>query len=176
MDYIFTDLTRDVIFIYLDFQFSVDCVMLKVLNYISQTVPTITKNLIGYCHFYYQLGYGLIFYIYIYRRYRAKKTKNWRSFYGNSISNWAFFNLSVFNKFMFNRNFIIYLKIKIFKSTKLLLLSLATTGQTSEIFYKFKSILQFYSRYIILHAWTPLFKRSSYIYFVSFVKRFIKKK
>jgi len=44
--------------------------------YSTNALPYIIKTVIGYCHFYYQLGYGLVFYIYIYRRYRANKKSN----------------------------------------------------------------------------------------------------
>jgi len=146
------------------------------LDAVSTTTPYIVKYIIGYCHFYYQLGYGLIFYIYFFRRYKAKRANNWKSFYGNSILNWFLLNISIFNKFLFNRNFIVYTKntiVKAFQVSKFLLNQQITKNITLN---KISTTLVMLNRKYKLNNWTPLFKRSSYIWFTTFLKRFTKRK
>jgi hypothetical protein len=73
VDYIFTEIMIE--FINTPFKL-INIFFSALLSTLSITLPHIVKNFIGYCHFYYQLGYGLVFYIYLFRRYRAKKNKN----------------------------------------------------------------------------------------------------
>jgi hypothetical protein len=146
------------------------------LNALSVSLPYVIKYLIGYCHFYYQLGYGLIFYIYFFRRYRAKKVNNWKSFYGNSVLNWLLFNISIFNKFLFNRSFIIYIKTLIIKLIQVTQFAIQNSLSTNTYFNRSSHILFIIYKKINLYSWTPIFKRSSYIWFTTFLKRFTKRK
>lgn len=76
MDYIFTEVFFESFKIYINIILLIELCIQTILALLSDILPIIVKYLIGYCHFFYQLGYGLIFYIYLYRRHKAKKTKN----------------------------------------------------------------------------------------------------
>lgn len=151
-------------------------VTITFLFFLSNTLPYIVKYLIGYCHFYYQLGYGLIFYIYFYRRHRAKKLNNWRSFYGNSITNWLLFNASVFNKYIFSRTYFIFFKASVTQAFTTIKFWLNNITISNISLRKFLLILKSFNTNYILYNWTPLFKRTSYISFSTFLKRFTKRK
>jgi hypothetical protein len=174
VDYIFTEFFFNFISLYINLNTYVEFVFFSIFQLLNYYLPIFIKSLIGYCHFYYQLGYGLIFYIYIYRRRKAKKTKNWRSFYGNSIPNWFYFNISIFNKFLFNRNFILYLKSKITKHYTITLFWLNNLSNKDTILNKIKTLKKI--NLFKLYSWTPLFKKSSYISFLTLLKRFTKRK
>lgn len=144
-----------------------------ILLIFSKILPYFVKYLIGYCHFYYQLGYGLIFYIYFYRRYKARKTKNWKTFYGNSVTNWFLFNTSIFIKFIFTKKFAVYV-YTLFTLTKksfVFLCSLSTSYLTTSKmkFKKLSKLINFKLNFI----WTPIFKKTSYISILNSLKRFI---
>jgi hypothetical protein len=176
VDYIFTEYLVDILKTYTQINFLFENMLSFALTTISTTLPFVVKYLIGYCHFYYQLGYGLVFYIYFFRRYKAKKTKNWQTFYGNSILNWVIFNLSIFNKVVFTRNFLIYIKSKTLKSLQICVFLIKNMFNSSLMMSKLKKIVWFGINKNYNHAWTPLFKRSSYISFTTFLKRFTKRK
>lgn len=144
------------------------------LVFISSVLPYAVKYVIGYCHFYYQLGYGFIFYIYIYRRRKAKKSNNWSTFYGDSIANWVLFNISVFNKFLFSRMYITLIKQYIVKF--FVTLNFVKTMQLQKSERNMTKFTNFVRKNLILYNWTPLFKRTSYISFFTFLKRFSKRK
>ena len=176
MGYIFTEYFFGVFKVYV----SIDALLtnyLKVsLALVSSILPYIVKYSIGYCHFYYQLGYGLVVYIYIYRRRVAKKASNSDSFYGDSMINWILFNLSVFNKLIFNRDFVMYIKTLIMKSYLILNFWIGGSLLNGSNVIKLKHFCRSIKKQNFLHNWTPLFKRTSYIAFFSFLKRFSKRK
>lgn len=176
MDYIFTELFFDFLKTYIDIIFIIEMIFSNFFIVISILIPSFIKAVIGYCHFYYQLGYGLIFYIYIYRRYRSKKNKNWSTFYGNSVINWISFNLSIFNTTILNRAFLIFIVSEIKKVFIFLYFWFCLYTNNSKDFQKMKNIFLFLIKKTIVPTWTPLFKRSSYIAFVTVLKRFIKRK
>lgn len=176
VDYIFTEFFFDFFKFYISLVILFENIINFVFSLSNDILPRIVRALIGYCHFYYQLGYGLIFYIYFFRRYKAKKYNNWKTFYGNSFLNWAFFNLSIFNKFIFNRNFLIYLKTLLAKSYQIMLFLLNLKNNSTFFSTKLKYIIKYNFNKNIYIAWTPLFKRSSYILFLTALKRFNKRK
>lgn len=176
MDYIFTEFFFNLLDNFISVSAHVNSAFEVVLTRLSEILPVLVRYSIGYCHFYYQLGYGLVFYIYLYRRRKAKKTNNWQSFYGNSILNWVIFNFSIFNKFIFNRNFIIYLKAKLTKTLAVVVFWLNNNQQQKNITTKTYNTLSVLFNTIKLQQWTPIFKRSSYISFVTLLKRFTKRK
>lgn len=142
----------------------------------SHYLPLLIKMLIGYCHFFYQLGYGLVFYIYIYRRSKAKRSKNWSTFYGNSILNWFFLIISIFNKVIVGKNFLIHLKTKIYSTKKILQFVIISKFYKNITIKKTIFFLKNLNTVFLFKIWTPLFKRSSYIAFLVFLKRFTKRK
>lgn len=174
MGYIFTEYFFDFFSMYLNITIWVNNVILFTLALISSVLPYAVKYVIGYCHFYYQLGYGLIFYIYIYRRRKAKKTNDWSSFYGESASNWVFFNISVFNKFVFSRAYVTLIK-QLFITTYLSAQFMLVQFFKKSISTRTK-LINFVKKNLVLYNWTPLFKRTSYISFFTFLKRFSKRK
>lgn len=176
MGYIFTEYFFDFFKIYVEINVVITNIFIIGLFFIKSILPYIVKYLIGYCHFYYQLGYGLIFYIYIYRRYKAKKTNNWNSFYGDSILNWVLFNVAIFNKFLFNRHFLVYLKTLIVKSWLIINFWVDEYLLKSVYVTKIKYTRTLFKKKYNFYNWTPLFKRTSYIAFFSFLKRFSKRK
>ena len=176
MGYIFTEYFFDFFKIYVNISILLTNIVLLILTLIIYISPYIVKYIIGYCHFYYQLGYGLIFYIYIYRRYNSKKYSDWSSFYGNSNSNWVLFNISVLNKFIFSINFITLIKTIITKSYVILKFWANEFIIDTAMFTKLKIVFNSNYNKIVLYNWTPLFKRTSYISFFSFLKRFSKRK
>ncbi len=147
----------------------------QVGNIILKPLPYIVRYLIGYCHFYYQLGYGLVFYIYIYRR-RMYKKKQLKSFYGNSVPNWILFNVSVFNKLFSSKGFWLFLKNQVsitITIIEFLILLFARRNHTLNRHHK--NILFIYKKYARF-SWTPVFKRTSYISVLNLLKRFRQKK
>ena len=87
MGYIFTEFFFDTFKSYVYLSLVLHNLVFLFSDLIVNVLPYVVKYLIGYCNFYYQLGYGVIFYIYFFRRHKAKKLKNWNSFYNDSISN-----------------------------------------------------------------------------------------
>jgi hypothetical protein len=176
VDYIFTEFFFNLLNTFISVNAHISSVFEAVLFWLSDFLPLLVKYTIGYCHFYYQLGYGLVVYIYLYRRRKAKKSNNWQSFYGNSTLNWVVFNLSIFNKFVFNRNFIIYLKAKLTKTLTVALFWLKNGYQYNTTIVKTFNVLNLLVKSSKLQQWTPLFKRTSYISFMTVLKRFTKRK
>ncbi len=176
MDYIFTEFMFNFLNDYINVSNYVDSVFNTLLTSLSNSLPIIVRYSIGYCHFYYQLGYGLVFYIYIYRRRKAKKNNNWQTFYGNSILNWFLFNISIFNKFLFNRDFVAFLKAKLTKTFIVIFFWFNNSLKKNSILSKYIKIVAHVSSGLKLQTWTPIFKRSSYISFLTFLKRFTKRK
>jgi hypothetical protein len=174
--YIFTEYFFDFFKAYISINILLTDIISVGLVLISSMLPYLVKYLIGYCHFYYQLGYGLIFYIYIYRRRKAKKLNNWNSFYGDSISNWILFNLAIFNKFIFNRNLIVLLKTIAIKSYLIVNFWIFAFLSKSVRVTKTVNLYNSVKKQYLFYNWTPLFKRTSYISFLSFLKRFSKRK
>lgn len=160
---------------YISFYLIIDEIMTAFWVNVGLFLSLFVQKLIGYCHFFYQINYGFAFYIYFYRRYKAKKTKNWSTFYGNSVPNWLLLNVSIFNKLFFNRNFLLYVKTKVAKTIKIVLFLLHTEtlrGVIPKTTVRYKNAVSRYFNVI----WTPIFKKSSYISFVTFLKRFSKRK
>ena len=176
VDYIFTEFMFTFLNIYVNLNSHLESAFNVLLVWLSHSLPVLVRYSIGYCHFYYQLGYGLVFYIYIYRRRKAKKKSNWQTFYGNSILNWALFNTSIFNKFVFNRNFVSYLKAKLTKTISIFSFWFSSNFKKNTNAVKFFKLLSYYSNSINLQIWAPIFKRSSYISFLTLLKRFTKRK
>lgn len=176
MDYIFTESFLDIIKFYTSVNIIVDNVFSSLLSVLGEIAPYFIRYTVGYCPFFYQISYGVAVYIYIYRRYRAKKLNNWKSFYGNSISNWLIFNLSIFNKFVFNRNFIIYVKNTLVKTIQVIKFLTTNYVIYSININKINALITHCRKQYLLFNWTPLFKRSSYIWFTTFLKRFTKRK
>lgn len=176
MGYIFTEYFYDFFKFYLDVNNALTTLIVAVLNYLSKTLPYLITYLIGYCHFYYQLGYGVLVVFYFYRRRQVKKAKNWNAFYKNSISNWVLFNISLFNKFIFNRNFIIYAWTILKKNALIIIFWFQNYNINSVFLTKLKITIMYCVNNVIMYSWTPLFKRTSYISFSTFLKRFIKRK
>lgn len=176
VDYIFTEYFFNLLDNFIVVDAYLNTTFNSILTRLSEILPFLVKYSIGYCHFYYQLGYGLVFYIYIYRRRKARKTNNWQSFYGNSILNWILFNISIFNKFVFNRNFAIYLKSKITKTFAVIFFWVNNVKKNGNVFSKISNLYSIIKQNVKLHKWTPLFKRTSYISFTTFLRRFTKRK
>lgn len=176
VDYIFTESLSELILIYVNITNVVGIGFSKLLITIATILPHVVKSLIGYCHFYYQLGYGLVFYIYVYRRYKAKKTKNWQSFYGRSVLNWIIFNFLLFNKLIVNRNFLIFLKTLCLRPIILIPIIITYADNLNLRLARFFKLLKVVVFSTSNYTWTPLFKRSSYITFLTALKRFTKRK
>lgn len=139
--------------------------------------PYFVKYLIGYCHFYYQLGCGLIFYIYMFRRYKAKKTKNWKSFYGNSVSNWFLISVTFFKNSFFTKQFFLFIGQKILLYIKIINIWLIIFFKDNINYKLFKTHTnKYFNKRYIFSFWTPIFKKSSYINFYTFLNKFIKRK
>jgi len=176
VDYIFTEFTVEIYKYYINLYAIMLTISYNITEVFSLILPFVVKSFIGYCHFYYQLGYGLVFYIYIFRRYKAKKNKNWKHFYGNSIINWLIFNFSIFNKFVLNKNYIIFIKTHL-SSTIIIIKFLVDRLESITVFYKkVKKLHKSIFLTSIKYVWTPVFKKSSYISFLTFLKRFGKRK
>lgn len=176
MDYIFTEFFFNFLNNFVSVETYVNSMFESFLIQLSDTLPVLVRYTIGYCHFYYQLGYGFVFYIYLYRRRKAKKNNNWQTFYGNSILNWAIFNFSIFNKFIFNRNFIVYLKAKVTKAFAVLVFWFKSSTTNNLFLTKLYNLSILFFKKMTLQQWTPIFKRTSYISFMTLLKRFTKRK
>jgi hypothetical protein len=173
VDYIFTEIMIE--FINTPFKL-INIFFSALLSTLSITLPHIVKNFIGYCHFYYQLGYGLVFYIYLFRRYRAKKNKNWKTFYGNSFTNWVIFVFSIFNKFFTDRKLFIYIKDQITTTLNIIYFLVISAPLKNNTFLKIKKLYKYLTKNSNSYTWTPLIKKSSYINFFTFLNRFTKRK
>jgi len=143
-------------------------------EFVKATAPYFIKYLIGYCHFYYQLGWGLGMYIYLYRRYRAKK--NWNNFYKNSTLNWFLLKYSFLSKLIFSKAAWAFIKtyISVFYEIIYLVVNhvyLYTVLNNKHI----RALLKNKSNNIY-SFWTPVFKKSSYIGILNTLKRFISRK
>lgn len=139
------------------------------------TLSYFIKYLIGYCHFYNQLGWGLVFYIYFFRRYKAKKTNNNSTFYGNSILNWVELNFIYLLRQTPPKNIIAFFKSKYsFVSAVIIFFFKNTYKGTINLFKlaQWYKALQKPSNV----SWTPVFKKTSYINILTFLKRFTKRK
>lgn len=139
------------------------------------SLPFFIKYLIGYCNFYYQLGYGLIFYIYIFRKQRAKKKKT-KSFYGNSFLNWLITTSNWVKTQLFSRSFLALVKNNVYLYLEAINLKLVLNqnqNNTLTRLNKLRSVLFNQTLYVM---WSPVFKRTSYINILSNLRRFFKKK
>lgn len=173
--YIFTEAFFDIFKSYIHLNVLINSIISIILSVTKNVLPYLVKNLIGYCNFYYQLGYGIIFYIYIFRRYKSKKYNNWNSFYGASISNWVLFNTALFNKFIFSVNFNLYVKTILTRSALIVFFWFDNFNKSAHV-CKTRNVLNTFIQKNTNYIWTPLFKRTSYIAFFTFLRRFTKRK
>ncbi len=176
MAYIYTEFTFEVLQYYLNLNNIVDKAFTYLYTILNSILPGLVKAVIGYCHFYYQLGYGLVFYIYFFRRHRSKKNKNWKSFYGNSVSNWVLFTLSIFNKVLTQKTIFSFLNNQLLSTSLVIKFLFGCLTNNNHFFFKIRKLCSYVIANIVKYIWTPLFKRSSYISFLSIIKRFNKRK
>lgn len=76
MGYIFTEYFFDIFKLYININYAITSGTTFCLIFLSDSLPFLAKYLVGYCNLYNQLGYGIICFVYLYRRHKAKKQKN----------------------------------------------------------------------------------------------------